>query len=195
MAKGHYPKSTIKIGKLLESIRIPSYHADGSRILNRPTLVKVAQVLGSYTDHGTGENARPALSTLAALVQVSTRTVQRVLATLERLGIIRATLSHSWKLHRPTTWAFTRSTVDKCLSATLEAVKARQTKYWAKLRAFQMSRRPGGSSSGGQGVILPSPLKGGRERSGTDDVRPNLENPIFSILSNLKNGLLSSAPC
>ena len=121
MGKAQRPESTIKMGKVLESIRIPTHRPDGARILNRPTLVKVAQVLGSFTDHQTGANARPALSTLASLVQVSTRTVQRALGVLEALGIIRATLPHSWKLHRPTTWAFTRLTIDKCLAVAIAA--------------------------------------------------------------------------
>lgn len=188
MGKAQRPQSTIKIGKVLQSIVIPARRPDGSRILNRPTLVKVAQVLGTFTDHQTGENARPALSTLAGLVQVSTRTIQRALDALEALGIIRATRPHSWKLHRPTTWAFTRATVDKCLTLALAAAKERQARYWAKLRAFQEARRFGPSSSGRQGGQLPSPLRGGREgKGGSGDARPP-ENPLFSVLSALKEG-------
>ena len=188
MSKAQRSESTIKMGKVLESIRIPTHRTDGTRILNRPTLVKVAQVLGSYTDHQTGANACPALSTLAALVQVSTRTIQRALDVLESLGIIRATLSHSWKLHRPTTWAFTRSTIDKCLAVAIAAAKERQTRYWAKLRAFQEARRFGRSSSGGQGVYLPSPPRGEREEGGSGKVGSGAGNPLFSILEALKDG-------
>lgn len=188
MGKAQRAESTIKIGKVLQSIVIPARRPDGTRILNRPTLVKVAQVLGSFTDHQTGANARPALSTLASLVQVSTRTVQRALGVLEALGIIRATLPHSWRLHRPTTWAFTASTIDNCLSASIAAAKERSARYWARLRAFQEARQSRVSPSGRQGVHLPSPLRGGREgKGGSGDARPP-ENPLFSVLSALKEG-------
>ena len=188
MGKAQRAESTIKIGKVLQAISIPARRPDGTRILNRPTLAKVAQVLGSFTDHQTGANACPALSTLASLVQVSTRTVQRALGVLEALGIIRATLPHSWKLHRPTTWAFTRLTIDKCLAVAIAAAKERQARYWAKLRAFQEARRFGCSSSGRQGVHLPSPLRGGREeKGGPGGARPP-GNPLFSVLSALKEG-------
>ena len=185
MAKGQRSESTIKMGRVLESIQIPTHRPDGSRILNRPTLVKVAQVLGSYTDHQTGENARPALSTLAALVQVSTRTIQRALGVLEALGIIRATLSHSWKLHRPTTWAFTRAAIDRCLTVTIAVAKERQARYWAKLRAFQLSRAPVRSSSGGQGAHLPSPPRGGREE---EVGRKGSGHPLADVLFALRAG-------
>jgi len=188
MAKGQQNENTIKIGKVLEHVRIPTHRPDGSRILNRPTLVAVAVALGRFTDHQTGENARPALSTLAALVQVSTRTIQRALDALETLGMIRATLPHSWKLRRPTTWAFTRAAVDKCLTVAIAAAKERQARYWAKLRAFQEARRFGRSSSGGQGVFLPSPLRGGREEGGGGKVGSGAGNPLFGILEALKDG-------
>ena len=188
MGKAQRPQSTIKMGKVLEHVRIPSHRPDGSRILNRPALVAVATALGKFTDHGTGAGARPSLATLATLVQASTRTVQRALASLEALGVIRQTLSHSWKLHRPTTWAFCASTIDKCLAAAAAAAKERSAKYFAKLQAFRRARKCGSASSGRQGVHLPSPLRGGREeKGGSGDARPP-GNPLFSVLSALKEG-------
>lgn len=184
MARGQRPESTIKMGKLLESIQIPPLRPDGSRILNRPTLAKVAQVLARFSDHQTGSGAFPSLSTVAGLVQISTRTVQRAFDTLEALGIVRMVRPHSWRLHRPTTWAFTASTIDRCLTASIAAAKERSARYWARLRAFQASRRP----SGGQGVRLPSPLKGGREEEGGGKVGRPGQNPISGILQALKDG-------
>lgn len=188
MAKGQQNKNTIKIGKVLESIQIPPRRQDGSRILNRPTLAKVAQVLASFTDHQTGSGAYPSLSTVAGLVQISTRTVQRAFDTLEALGIVRMVRSHSWRLHRPATWAFTVSTIDKCMALAIAAAKERSARYWAKLRAFQEARKSGPSSSGRQGVRLPSPLRGGREEGEGGKVGPPGQNPLFSILEALKDG-------
>ena len=86
MGKAQRPESTIKIGKVLQSISIPARRPDGTRILNRPTLAKVAQVVANFTDHQTGSGAHPSLSTVAGLVQISTRTVQRAFDTLEAFG-------------------------------------------------------------------------------------------------------------
>ena len=182
------PESTIKAGTLLQRIQLSSKKIDGTRICNRPTLVKVAQVLATFTDHQTGSGAHPSLSTVAGLVQVSSRTIQRALATLEGLGVIIKTRSHSWKLHRPATWAFSASTIDQCLKSSIEAAKERSSKYWARLRAFQAARSPGRRPSGGQPVYLPSPLRGGREESGTAGSRQPGENPLFSVLAALKEG-------
>ena len=188
MGKAQRSESTIKMGKVLESIRIPTHRPDGARILNRPTLAKVAQVVANFTDHQTGSGAHPSLSTVADLVQISSRTVQRAFQTLEALGVLRMVKAHSWRLHRPTTWAFTADTIDRCLSASIAAAKERSAKYWAKLRAFQEARRFGCSSSGRQGVHLPSPLRGGREeKGGPGGARPP-GNPLFSVLSALKEG-------
>ena len=188
MGKAQRPESTIKIGKVLQSIVIPARRPDGTRILNRPTLVKVAQVLGSFTDHQTGSGAHPSLATVADLVQISSRTVQRAFQTLEALGVLRMVKAHSWRLHRPTTWAFTADAIDRCLSASIAAAKERSAKYWARLRAFQEARQSRVSPSGRQGVHPPSPLRGGREeKGGSGDARPP-ENPLFSVLSALKEG-------
>ena len=188
MGQAQYPESTIKMGKVLEHVRIPTHRPDGSRILNRPALVAVAVALGRFTDHATGSGALPSLATLADLVQASTRTVQRALATLEALGVLRRVKAHSWRLHRPTTWAFTADTIDRCLSASIAAAKERSAKYWARLRAFQEARQSRVSPSGRQGAHLPSPLRGGREgKGGSGDARPP-ENPLFSVLSALKEG-------
>lgn len=185
MGKAQRSESTIKIGKVLQSIVIPARRPDGTRILNRPTLAKVAQVVANFTDHQTGSGAHPSLSTVADLVQISSRTVQRAFQTLEALGVLRMVKAHSWRLHRPTTWAFTADTIDRCLSASIAAAKERSAKYWARLRAFQQSRV---SPSGRQGVHLPSPLRGGREeKGGPGGARPP-GNPLFSVLSALKEG-------
>ena len=192
MAKSQRPENTtIKVGKLLEmfTIQTNSHNViNGKRICNRPTLVKVAQVLATFTDHQTGSGAYSSLSTVAGLVQMSSRTVQRALARLEALGILKKERCHSWRLHRPTTWGFTRATIDKCIRADLASAKERSARYWARLRAFQEARSPGRSSSGGQVVRLPSPLRGGREESGTAGSRPPGENPLFSVLAALKEG-------
>ena len=188
MGKAQRPESTIKIGKVLQSIRIPTHRPDGARILNRPTLAKVAQVVANFTDHQTGSGAHPSLSTVADLVQISSRTVQRAFQTLEALGVLRMVKAHSWRLHRPTTWAFTADTIDRCLSTSIAAAKERSAKYWARLRAFQEARQSRLSPSGRQGGRLPSPLRGGREEEGgSGDARPP-GNPLFSVLSALKEG-------
>jgi len=188
MARGQRPESTIKIGKVLQSIVIPARRPDGSRILNRPTLAKVAQVVANFTDHQTGSGAHPSLSTVADLVQISSRTVQRAFQTLEALGVLRMVKAHSWRLHRPTTWAFTADTIDRCLSASIAAAKERSAKYWARLRAFQEARQSRLSPSGRQGVRLPSPLRGGREEEGGSGGARPPGNPLFSVLSALKEG-------
>lgn len=188
MGRAQRSESTIKIGKVLQSISIPARRPDGTRILNRPTLAKVAQVVANFTDHQTGSGAHPSLSTVADLVQISSRTVQRAFQTLEALGVLRMVKAHSWRLHRPTTWAFTADTIDRCLSASIAAAKERSAKYWARLRAFQEARQSRVSPSGRQGVHLPSPLRGGREeKGGPGGARPP-DNPLFSVLSALKEG-------
>ena len=187
MAKGQQRESTIKVSKLVQSIALPLFRLDGSRIFNRPTLAKVVQVLATFADHQTGSGAHPSLSTVAGLVQCSTRTVQRAFVTLESLNVIKKTRSHSWKLHRPTTWALTSSTIDQCVRDSLAAARERSAKYWARLRAFQLSRKRG-FPSGGQGVHLPSPLRGGREESGSGGARPPGDHSLFSVLAALKEG-------
>lgn len=164
----------------LDHLKIP--RTPGVR--NRPFLVALARAVASFADHDTGAGARPALDTLAERVQASRRSVQRGLARLQALGILRKAKAHSWRLHRPTEWAVEARVLASARRQVLEQVRQRSARYWERLRSW--SRR-----SGGQHVSLPSPLQGERVGSRTERAvgPPRLpgSSPLLAILSNLQS--------
>lgn len=166
MAKGQRPESTTKVVTLSQHVEIPRFRSDGGRILNRPTLAKVVQVLAGFSDHSTGSGAHPSLSTVAELVQVSPRTITRAFSTLRGLGVIRLERAHSWRLHRPTTWSIGSKVIQRCLSVYMAKVRERSSKYWARLQALEKRHQSRPGASGRQGVTLPSPLQGERREVG-----------------------------
>lgn len=129
---------------------------------NRPALVRLLVVLAGHADHDTGRGARPCLDTLAEAIQASRRTVQRLLETLERLGVVQCTLAHSWRLHRPATWAIAADVLREARRQVCEEIKARSGRYWESVRAWAREFYRRCPASGGQFGSLPSPLQGER---------------------------------
>jgi len=190
MAKSQSKECTIKVRTLVQCVKIPAHRADGTRILNRALLVKVVHVLASFADHATGANARPSRATIAQLVQASPRTITRAFASLQDLGVLRMEKAHSWKLHRPTTWAIAGKVLEHCWKAYMTQVRQRSSAYWQRLRALKRPRFVGSSLSGGQTVHLPSPIQGEKERAekigGERTPSPGVRSPLLGILHALQ---------
>ena len=190
MAKCQSKECTTKVSTLVQRVEIPKHRNDGTRILNRALLAKVVQVLASFADHATGANARPSRATIAQLVQASPRTITRAFSSLQDLGVLRMEKAHSWKLHRPTTWAIAGRVLEQCWTAYMSHVRERSAAYWQRLRALKKPRFVGSASSGGQTVHLPSPLQGEKERigkvGGERPPSPGVRSPLLGILQALQ---------
>ena len=138
---------------------------NGDLIKNRAFLRSLLVAVAAFGDHETGENARPALDTLAEVVQASRRTVQRGLDRLEGLGLLRKTLSHCWKLHRPTTWAVVPAVLRAARVKAILVMKGRAARYWATDRPISTAPPGRRFGSGGHHDIQPSPLQGERREA------------------------------
>lgn len=177
----------LRAGNVLHLVEIPQT-MDGHRVNNRPALSRLLVLLGGVADHDTGRESRASLATLAERLQASTRTVQRALSTLERFGMIVRTRAHSWRLHRPTTWAIAPDVLRAARLEAVQAIKERSSAYWAKVRAWAREhyrRHPVGS--GRQVCHQPSPLQGERrERKELGQLEAGQKAPKGTLLDILE---------
>jgi len=178
----------LRAGNVLHLVEIPR-SLDGHRVNNRAALSRLLVLLGGVADHDTGRESRASLATLAERLQASARTVQRALATLERLGLILRTRAHSWRLHRPTTWAIAPDVLRAARLLAMQAVKDRASAYWAKVRAWAVEhykRLP--VASGRQVCVQPSPLQGERGKEGKGEGREEVgKAPPGALLDILRH--------
>lgn len=178
--------SPLRPGNVLQRVQIPS-NLDGHRLNNRPALVALLRLLGTFADHDTGRESRASLQTLAEALQASVRTVQRGLDLLERLGLIVRTKSHSWRLHRPTTWAIAPAVLRAARLEAVQEIRQRSSKYWEQVRAWAREHyRRCPVSSGGQVRHQPSPLQGERGKEGREEGGKAPAGTLLAILQSLQ---------
>lgn len=175
--------ASMKPGNVLSQTAIPR-SINGRRINNRPSLRALLVALGGFADHDTGRGACPSLATLAEAVQVSPRTVQRLLATLEALGLVQRLRAHSWRLHRPVTWGISSGILREARRAAIQAARDRSARYWIRLQEWAKSHY---GASGRQVCHQPSPPKGveREDRGGGVGLAP--PGALLEILSALQN--------
>jgi len=176
----------LRPGAVLQGVKIPS-HLDGHRINNRPALVALLRLVGSFADHDTGRESRASLQTLAEAIQASIRTIQRGLLLLERLGLLVRTRAHSWRLHRPVTWAIAPDALRTARLEAVQKIRERSSRYWEQVRAWAREHyRRCPVSSGGQVCHQPSPLQGERGKEGQEEGSIAPPGSLLDILQNLQ---------
>jgi len=87
LERGH--AQTSDESELLPALRLPDFDLAKLFELLPGGAAKVFFCLASYSTWGTGKDIRPGLSLLAARARMTRRAVQRGIATLLRLGLIR----------------------------------------------------------------------------------------------------------